>query len=273
MTDFETRARAAGRAVREAVAQPPATEHSRGSRGPIRALAVAAAITTVAVIGTAAIVKNRDTHPASLSPEVEKFCAEFRYESLAKGKAERLAELAPDAIRADIQRLLAASRVQETRGTQMSDPVFVDAETRYLNWVAINCYPEAATSNAAPEWERFAPQPMTDINPCIVLNRVQRPGGLLGTTGNGIATIYGDPRSRTRTQGRWWFSLTGTRRSSPLGRGRSGFRANPTREPRLARSKPPSRPRLGEGARSTGNMVRTPSRSAAAASAAMSIRR
>ncbi len=204
MTDFETRARAAGRAMREVVAEPPATTGpARTPRGPVRALAVAAAITAIAVIGTAVIVKSRGNHPASMSPEVAAFCADIERSgstpsdvaagepggtgtrSGTKPSLQYLRDT-PAEIRSVALAVLAADEAGQP-------PAGADSQA-LLNWYGVACFADAAQPDAAPDQQRYAPGPGADnFKVCSATNRPRAADTYAAAhPAYGHITIFGD---------------------------------------------------------------------------------
>ncbi|MBK5287718.1 MAG: hypothetical protein JJE46_04545 [Acidimicrobiia bacterium] len=202
MTDFETRARAAGRAVRDAVEPMVASVEPRKPRGPLRALVVAATITTIAVIGTAVIVKTRGSHPTSMSPEVARFCTEIESSASTpsdvvtdqngtvtrSGQRPSLEYLrdAPAEIRSVALAILAANAAGRS-------PTETDSQA-LLNWYGVACFPNAAQPGAAPDQQRYAPSPdVSNFDICSATNRPRAADTYAAAhPAYGHMTIFGD---------------------------------------------------------------------------------
>lgn len=162
MSDFETRARSAARAVRAVADAPdgPATTAHRSGRGPVRALLIAAAVVVgAAVVGTTLATRDDGAGPAS---DVTTFCAGI--ERMARtpvdvvngehqGGAPDVSFLqdAPEDIRADALEIMHA--------VQRSTAAPPAASRSFARWWQVNCYPAAATPDGVPADERFAPDP------------------------------------------------------------------------------------------------------------------
>ena len=180
MNDFESRARAAGRAARDAVDDIPTVTalRPRSSRGPIRALAIAAAVVIVAVAGTAIGVNQRADGPAS---DVTSFCTEVSnnlsvptdvmtneqngsVKRSSTGASVEYLRDAPPEIRDDALELL---RAQEINGTPR-----LGARQRFLRWYQLRCFPLAAQPDASPDQQRFAPPLSSAFAACNAGNRL-----------------------------------------------------------------------------------------------------
>ncbi len=173
MNDFESRARAAGHAARDAVEDIPAvtTLRPRSSRGPIRAVAIAAAVVIVAVAGTAITVSQRADGPSS---DVTKFCSEIDAHSLdasdwvnsrsATTPSVEYLLHAPPEIR-DVAKRIFDSRMAGHRERPAS------AQT-LLNWYQLHCFPQAAQERAPADQARFAPPNSSTFAACDASNRV-----------------------------------------------------------------------------------------------------
>ena len=173
MNDFESRARAAGRAARDAVDDIPTVSAlpARKTRGPIRALAIAAAVVFVAVAGTAIAVNQRADGPAS---DVTSFCSEIDAHSLdasdwlnsRKATTPALEYLlhAPPEIR-DVAKKIFDSRtaghIEHPGSTQT-----------LLNWYQLHCFPQAAQEQASADQARFAPPSSSTFSVCDASNRL-----------------------------------------------------------------------------------------------------
>ena len=197
--DFESRARAAGRAAgraaRRAVDDVPtvtALAHRR-SRGPIRALAIAAAVVLVAVAGTAIAVNERADGPGS---DVTSFCT-----NIAASFSQPVNTVTNDTTggtstdrdpHADDYLRNAPSEIRDAALTILSDrqhnrPVDRANSQRLLNWFEVRCYPNAALPGADAENQRFAPLPAPPgVSICSVTNRFP-----LGDTGTRTSDTYG----------------------------------------------------------------------------------
>jgi hypothetical protein len=200
MNDFETRARAAGRAIHDAVGVPIGGRRAdRPSRGPIRALLIAAVVVVVtAIVGTAVL-----THDESgTAADVATFCAEVQQMATRPLDGERHPESlaflrdAPEEIRPTALAIL-RSRTQRQSSASIED------SQRFLLWWQTRCFPNAAMPGAGPADRRDAPAPApTGFEPCGVNN-----GGSIGTPEQlrdeyGTITIYGDRRRADPYAGR-----------------------------------------------------------------------
>lgn len=178
--DFESRARAAGRAARNAVDDVPAVKALplRSARGPIRALAIAAAVVLVAVAGTAIAVNQRADGPAS---DVTSFCAEVSanvavptdvvtneqngsVKRSSTGASVEYLRDAPPEIRSAALELL---RAQESNGAPRPG-----ARQSFLRWYQLRCFPRAAQPGASADQQRFAPPSSAAFTVCNVSNRL-----------------------------------------------------------------------------------------------------
>ena len=198
MTDFETRARAAARAV-HAVTGAPADELTsrRNRRGPTRALVIAAAVVVIAaIVGTTLAVRDEGAGPAS---DVGTFCAQVQQmltrpvdviNGERQGKAQSLDFLrdAPAEIRP------AALAILQARTEHPNGSVPVEVAQRFLSWWQLRCYPDAATPAGGTPNARFAPVPApASFRPCGASNSVIDTPERLNTTFGTIA-VYGDRR-------------------------------------------------------------------------------
>ena len=194
MNDFETRARAAGRAVRDAVGDSTAVAITpRKSRGPIRALAVAAIVTAIAVVGTTLVVNNRADGPTAA--EVAAFCNELQHaggSSQEPGQTLPAIESAPSEIRAGYKALRDFVRTGPLHTRSDGNPSDqLISVMRFENWFQINCVPEAAQPDATPKWQRFGPVGSDHgITVCGVRNSHAPPEP--GMADTSTITIYGD---------------------------------------------------------------------------------
>ena len=202
MNDFESRARAAGRAARDAVDDIPSMTalRPRSSRGPIRALAIAAAVVLVAVAGTAIAVNQRAAGPAS---DVTNFCAQIAADASqptdtvtneTTGKSATSRQPNADEYLRD-----APSEIRDVALAILSDrrhnrPVDRANSQLLLNWFEVRCYPNAALPGAGAENQRFAPLPAPPgVSICSATNRF--PLGDAGTRTSdtyGTIAIFGD---------------------------------------------------------------------------------
>lgn len=169
MNDFEFRARAAARAIRDAIDTPVSlTTRPTKSRGPIRALAVAAIVTAVTVIGTALIVNARHTDgPAS---DVTSFCghvdALISHPVTPTDNEPQSVEWLRDAP-TEIHDVALAVLAAQAQHRTVARP----DSTRFLNWYEVNCFPDAAQPNAGPAQQRYIPGgPTTLFNVCGAYN-------------------------------------------------------------------------------------------------------
>ena len=198
MTDFETRARAAARAIHDAV-DAPADELAarRSGRGPVRALLIAAAVIVVAaIVGTTLAVRDEGAAPAS---DVTTFCAQVQQmvtrpvdviNGERQGEAPSLDFLrdAPEEIRPTALAILDASTAHPSGGA----PIAVTQ--RFLRWWQLACFPDAATPAGGAPNARFGPLPApASFRPCGASN-----GGANGSEQQirdayGTIVVYGDP--------------------------------------------------------------------------------
>src|SRR3954471_17652708 len=200
MNDFETRARAAAGPIHDAVGVPVGGRRAdRPSRGPIRALLIAAVVVVVtAIVGTAVL-----THDESgTAADVATFCAEVQQMATRPLDGERHPESlaflrdAPEEIRPTALAIL-RSRTQRQSSASIED------SQRFLLWWQTRCFPNAAMPGAGPADRRDAPAPApTGFEPCGVNN-----GGSIGTPEQlrdeyGTITIYGDRRRADPYAGR-----------------------------------------------------------------------
>lgn len=199
MTDFETRARAAGRAIHDAVSAPAdeLTARRKG-RGPVRALLIAAAVVVLAaVVGTTLVTRDEGAAPES---DVTTFCAQLETMimtpvDIAAGSAEariqqgRSLEFlrdAPEEIRATALEILQASKTADGR---VPDVV----SQRFAQWWQLRCYPDAAAPGGGARNTRAAPAPVSaPFTVCSVANTlVPAATERLLTSRLGTMTIYG----------------------------------------------------------------------------------
>ena len=194
MNEFETRARAAGRAVRDAVRDThplAATELTPPRRrSSARALLIAAAaVLAVAIIGTSLIGPN---DPPSAA-EVAAFCDTVRRGATdandQTAHLQRMLQLAPDEFKDDIT-VLAKWAEDLSKATTEQRKEFEASSERLSAWAGVECYPDAAQPNADAAQQRFAPSALPEgTKICFVLNELPRSPS---RATNDTITIYGD---------------------------------------------------------------------------------
>ncbi len=200
--ELETRSRAAARAIYDAVERPASTAAGAAprSRGPIRAVAVAAVVTLIAVVGTTAIVNRRADAPAS---EVTNFCAQIEAsasqpvttvtnESTGKTTTDRNAH--PDGYLLDAPPEIYDVAARVYAANAQNRPPDTGDSTKLFNWFEIHCFPDAAQPDAAPNQQRYAPLPTpADVTICTAANQFPSPAVQLRSMKRfGEITIYGD---------------------------------------------------------------------------------
>ena len=200
--DFESRARAAGRAARHAMDDVPTVTAlaSRRSRGPIRALAIAAAVVLVAVAGTAIAVNERADGPAS---DVTSFCSRIAAtfsqpvntvtnETTGGTSTDRNPQ-ADDYLR-DAPSEIRGVALAILSDQQHNRPVDRTNSQRLLNWFEVRCYPDAALPGADAENQRFAPLPTPPgVTICSATNRFPLGDAATSTSdAYGTIAIFGD---------------------------------------------------------------------------------
>ncbi len=197
---LEARARAAARAVHDAMDRPASTEVvARRSRGPVRALAVAAVVIVIAIVGTTVVVTNRADGPAS---DVTTFCAEIQAEiarpvdtTANESTGETTSNRPP---RAQDYLLDAPAEIREV-ALRLHDalagrkaPARADS-TKLLNWFQLRCYPDAARPGAPADQQRFAPQPaLAGLTICSATNQLSTKNGANDHSDYGEIAIFGD---------------------------------------------------------------------------------
>jgi hypothetical protein len=156
MTDFETRAREAARAIHDAV-DAPADELAprRAGRGPMRALLIAASVVAVAALVGAVVVTRDDQGTAG---DLATFCGGVQRmvsePTDTLGHPEALAFLrdAPDEIRSTALAILRSR-------TEPQHRVSIEDSQRFLHFWQIECFPNTAAPGAGPTDQRAAPVP------------------------------------------------------------------------------------------------------------------
>ena len=196
MNDFESRARSAGRAAREAV-EPAAelTTRALRRRRPAALVAVAAAA-VIALVVTGVLTLGGST-PKVDPAEVAAFCRTLTRQQQSNSEADtkafqqKLLDTAPPELHDDLRAMIDGPH---DLGTMSKDAkaAWLDRYDRVVAWTQINCYPDAARPGAPPALRRYAPDPLpAGLHLCLVTNA--NPGSPpAGSLPDATIAVYGD---------------------------------------------------------------------------------
>jgi hypothetical protein len=190
MTDFETRARRAGQAARDAVSPVAETSEPRAPqrRRPVLVAVAAALVVVLAAGGLAAITRRGE----SIDPtDADGFCALATEASDASLSAEEQAALQRRALAAAPEEIRdAATRLAEsTLDESIPDP---KASAEMSAWYGVHCFPDAAQPDAEPSNRRYAPVDARGFDTCLALNTPLT--ARTDAQDYGSITIFGDTR-------------------------------------------------------------------------------